>query len=352
VWRVDEYRQLNDAPQIGPTPDTYNGNWPTRTNFTLWHFDPRITSAFGDPATLSDQPGGAPVRSTYTSRYERDGPLDNGNFTDLAWIEPWAPIQLTGGSCGGDCFERESDGSMYFYIYVSTSAGSSENDYDIRVGPTDVNHDNGYDCRTISARWNALTYNNVCYSNEQFYRMNKNMGQLDWDSGGAHPAQVFAKRSLPINLATGAKFPMLYTQVSEKAAGQTLAVKHFDQDCVNQPPCGAASTYQMQVCVNVNTTTPCSTGNCEPCSSLLNSNCFRDITGGTAYRGYDNGWYCPTCPQPEKVNIPMEGTAQYQLFFGPTGQCSSSWLRLKENASYSNDTTVWEMPYKRPRLIK
>lgn len=351
VWRVDEYRRLYTDPNINPNGNELQPSWPTQTNFTLWHFDPRITSAFGDPATLSDQfvnGTPVPVRSKYISRGETDM---NGNFTDLAWIEPWAPIVLTDPSCGGDCFQRESDGSIYFYLYVQTDLGSSENDYDLRVGPVSQNYANGYNCRTISARW-STSYNNICYSNEQFYRQNKNT-LADWDDGGA---RIFAKRALPINLATGGSFPMLYTQVSQKAAGQTLAVKHFDQDCTSPSrPCGSASTYQMQVCVNVNTTTPCDSPNCEPCSSLLNSACFRDITNGIAYRGPDNGWYCSTCPQPEKVNIPVEGTGQYSLFFGPggnLGSCSTSWLRLASNLSYSNDTTVWEMPYKRPRLIK
>jgi hypothetical protein len=245
---------------------------------------------------------------------------------------------------------------MYFYIYVSSDAGSSENDYDIRVGPTDVNHANGYNCRTISAKWNALTYNNICYSNEQFYRQNLTTHPnrpLNWVDGGA---RVFAKRALPINLATGAAFPMLYTQVSEKAAGQTLAIKHFDQDCDNCST--AASHYQMQYCVNAGTVGPtnlCSTGNCEPCSQLLNPLCFGNINStnaADAYRGPNNGWWCSACPQPEKVTIPVEGTTRYNSFFGNAAQCSSSWLRLEQNLSYSNDTTVWEMPYKRPRLIK
>ncbi|MEO5951792.1 MAG: pilus assembly protein TadG-related protein, partial [Chloroflexia bacterium] len=50
IWRVDEYRQLNDDPGgIGPSFDEYDARWPTETNFTLWHFDPRINSAFADP---------------------------------------------------------------------------------------------------------------------------------------------------------------------------------------------------------------------------------------------------------------------------------------------------------------
>jgi Flp pilus assembly protein TadG len=347
VWRVDEYRRLNTEGGIGPLlPNDYDARWPTETNFSLWHFDPRITSAFGVPEQMSDQAGGAAIVTTYTVRY------NEGN-TDLAWYEPWAPIVLSDPSCNGrygnnnDCFERESNGNFYFYLYVKTSDGSSENDYDIRVGPKDLNYAEGYECRTL-AGWSPSNPD-VCYSNEQFYRQRVNSGfadpPADWTDGGA---RVFAKRALPINLATGAAFPMLYTQVSEKAAGQTLAIKHFDQDCTD---CSSpASDYQMQYCVNSGTTNLCSSGNCEPCSDLLDPDCFGDI--GDAYRGPNNRWWCPACPQPEQVQIPIEGTQAYINFFGPNSECATSWLRLEQNLSYSNDTTVWEMPYRRPRLIK
>ncbi|MEP6776763.1 MAG: hypothetical protein ABJA50_14305, partial [Chloroflexota bacterium] len=65
-----------------------------------------------------------------------------------------------------------------------------------------------------------------------------------------------------------------------------------------------------------------------------------------------NGWYCSGCAAPEKVSIPVEGSANYTSFFGPAGQCNTSWLRLQADPSYSQDTTVWEMPFSRPRLIK
>ncbi|MGA7732521.1 MAG: pilus assembly protein TadG-related protein [Chloroflexia bacterium] len=353
VWRVDEYRQFhNDPGGISPSyVDEYDAAWVTETNFSLWHFDPRITSAFGVPEQMSDQPGGASVVTTYTARYSPD-PV-TGNHTDLAWFEPWAPIKLNDPACSGysgsDCFERESNGNFYFYLYVKSTNGSSENDYDIRVGPKDLNYAEGYECRTLAA-W-STSNPDVCFPNEQFYRQRQNSGfsgsyvPEDWNDGGA---KVFAKRALPLNLASGLAFPMLYTQVSEKAAGQTLAIKHFDQDC--EDCTAAASDYQMQYCVNAGTTNLCSTGNCEPCSSLLNPNCFGDI--GDAYRGPNNRWWCPACPQPEQVQIPIEGTQAYTNFFGPNSECESSWLRLEQNLSYSNDTTVWEMPYRRPRLIK
>ena len=74
----------------------------------------------------------------------------------------------------------------------------------------------------------------------------------DWDDGtmegAGRGATVLAKRALPLNLDTGDNFPMLFTQVSKNAAGQSLAIRHFDQDCTNG--CGPSHTmqYQMQLC--------------------------------------------------------------------------------------------------------
>jgi hypothetical protein len=177
----------------------------------------------------------------------------------------------------------------------------------------------------------------------------------DWDDGtmegAGRGATVLAKRALPLNLDTGDNFPMLFTQVSKNAAGQSLAIRHFDQDCTNG--CGPSHTmeYQMQLC-QVD-----GSGNYSPCADLLNDNCYGNTTNGignagTGYVGPGNDWYCSGCPAPEKVSIPVEGSAKYNAFFGPQGQCSTSWLRLKSDPSYSQDTTVWEMPFSRPRLIK
>ncbi len=70
------------------------------------------------------------------------------------------------------------------------------------------------------------------------------------------------------------------------------------------------------------------------------------------YVGPNDGWYCPGCENPETVPIPQEGTTLYNTIFGTGGSCASSWLRIKSNPSYSQDTTVWEMPFLRPRLLK
>jgi hypothetical protein len=350
---VDEFRQSRLSSGINPAGGTWNDNWTNKTNYTLWHFNPHITSAFDDPAVLSDQP-------SYLARLT----IQNESRTDRTWYQPPGfEIKLsdsTNPNCdfpNNECFERESNGNFYFYLYVQTVAsslgtagyqGSSENNFDIRVGPKNSNYDAGYNCSDITT-----IRNTICMANNQYFaQAYSGSPPPDWDDGtqegAGKGASVLAKRALPLNLDTGDHFPMLFTQVSKQAAGQTLAVRHFDQDCTGG--CGPSHTmqYQMQLCqVDAG-------GNYSPCSDLLSDSCFG--TGspnlGIGYVGDNDQWYCSGCPAPEKVNIPVEGSANYTSFFGPNGECSTSWLRLQSDPSYSQDTTVWEMPFSRPRLIK
>jgi hypothetical protein len=221
---------------------------------------------------------------------------------------------------------------MYFYLYVQSLDGSSENNFDLRVGPlhTEIG---------LNGLNDACPPATPCKVNQKYFDQMNDPTLPDWDTGRAF---IFAKRALPLNLDSGNHFPMLFTQVSKNAAGQTLAVRHFDQDC--NLGCGYQMEYQMQLCQNDGS------GNYTPCADTLNDNCFGHL--GWGYVGPNNDWYCSGCPTPEKVTIPIEGDGNYTQFFGPSGQCSSSWLRLKSNPSYSQDSTVWEMPFARPRLIK
>jgi hypothetical protein len=304
-WRVDEIR----IPYNRPFGGEYNSADATTTQYTLWHFGTHITSAFGDPALLSDQPSGG-----YLARYT----VGWNAATDLAWYRPNGfDIQLQGG-LGNDLFQREQNGGFYFYLFVQGISGSSENNFDIRVGPPESN---GGGCST------------PCNVNQQYLTGNP----ADWQDGGA---RVFAKRALPLNLDTGASFPLMFTQVSKNAAGQVLGVRHFDQDC--NAGCGSQMQYQMQVC---------------GCANLADPTCWTNI--GVGYVGDNDAWLAPPdashpggYPDPEPVNIPLEGTALYTTLFGSSGQCPTSWMRIASNPSYSGDTTVWEMPYIRPRLIK
>ncbi len=296
-WRVDEYRRTYSR-----TAD-YNDAYATTTQYTLWHFDTNITSAFGDPTVLSDQSGGAYL-SRYTIKTSQTVP------TDLRWYQP-AGFQVDLNN-----FATEATGGWYFYLYVRGTAGSSENNYDLRAGPPQP-----YSCATPTE--------DHCYVN-QLYWDNLDPSAVLWETGGA---QVYAKRALPLNLDTGASFPLVFAQLSKFASGQTLGVRHFDQDC--HSGCGAAQRYQMQLC---------------GCSDLSNDACWVDIAQGAV--GPDNGWRYNTNPDPEPVRIPAEGTAQYNLFFGVGGTCDTSWLRLYRHRSASQDTTVWELPFFRPRIVR
>jgi Flp pilus assembly protein TadG len=344
-WRVDEIRLPDTICNPGPAPGNcgnisgaYVDSYATRTQYTLWHFDPHITSAFADPATLSDLPGGNYIARYTGSQTQFDS---NGVQTDRSWYLPSGfdiklndPADPSCNHNNHDCYARESNGNMYFYLYIQGVAGSSENNFDLRVGPKSGNIDNGYLCST------------PCNVNQLYFNQMNDATIPDWDSGRVF---IFAKRALPLNLDTGDHFPMLFTQVSKNAAGQTLAIRHFDQDCTDGCGPGHTFQYQMQLCLNQGG------GNYVSCPDTLSNGCFGNPTTGSwiGYMGPDNGWYCsPNCPSPEKVHIPIEGTADYTRFFGPNGECASSWLRLQSNPSYSQDTTVWEMPFARPRLIK
>lgn len=309
-WRVDEARE----PYTQGISGSYVDSYLTQTQYTLWHFDTHITSAFGDPATLSDQSGGA-----YLARYT--GLTTTGSATDLSWYQPTGfNIQLE-DSIGNDMFTRETNGSMYFYLYVQGLAGSSENNFDLRVGPPDLN--SAHDCSTAAN----------CNINQQYFTQSTQgmSAWPDWEDGGA---SILAKRALPLNLDTGPTFSLAFTQISKNAAGQTLGVRHFDQDCGSSgvPPCGTTSSmvYQMQECDHPTNW----------------------VDMGVGYTGPNDGWASGTNPDPEPVQIPAEGTDLYNTLFGSDGHCATSWLRLESDPSYSQDTTVWEMPFIRPRLIK
>lgn len=368
-WRVDEFRRpyttssddsYIDPCKLQPSPCTtgYQGSYATTTSYSLWHFNPHITSAFGDPNVMSDAVAGAALPVTYTVGVDAR--------TDLRWYMPQgfriklynnADPTCNHGTLANECFERETNGSFYFYMYVHGDNGSSENNWDVRVGPS--TNGSQYRCDDISAPFPGP--NPLCYPNEQYFRQVRGTPIPDWsdNSGGtsATEVRVFAKRAMVLNLDTGDFFSMLFTQVSKNASGQTLTVKHFDQDCT--PNCGLAFTnvYQMQYCKDNGG------GNYAPCSNVNDPTCFGDLDPSniltTDYIGPNNFWYCAigwcggfTVPGPGRVRIPVEGTSDYTQFFGPAGQCASSWLRLKKDWSYSNDTTTWEMPFNRPRLVK
>jgi hypothetical protein len=296
-WRVDEYRTPYNLNNGG----VFNDNYATTTDYTLWHFNPSNTDPFGDPALLSDLPGGA-----YLARYSIK--TDQSVPTDLSWYRPPSfliTLRDPGNpNCvfhNGACFETEMNGGFYFYLYVQGILGSGENNYDLRAGPPALN---GGGCAT------------PCYVN--FLNMTN---APDWQDGGA---KIYARRALPLNMDSGAGFPLLLTRISSTQAGDLLGVRHFDQDC--NLGCGSPMEYQMQKC---------------GCSDPLNDKCWQTV--GTGYVGGNDLWTDGVHPDPEIIEIPSPGSRAYASIFGGPVQCATSWLRIKRNPSYSQDTTTWEV---------
>lgn len=339
-WRADEDRRVYSDSDINPVGNSWDNTWATTTQYTLWHFDPRVTSAFGYPDDLSDQPANAgpcgsptfPTLRKCLAQYTADRTITK---TDLKWYQPdgFKVVLRNGPGCtkgtgGNECFDRETTGGFYFYLYVQGIDGSSENNFDLRVGPSSGN----ILCDNTTVTTGNM-YQTDCYVNQLYYDNSYN-GLGDWNTGGA---SVFAKRAMALNLDTGTQFPMLFTQVSKNAAGQTLGIRHFDQDCNSNGGCDPpiTMTYQMQKC---------------GATDLNNDASFADVA--TGYVGNNDAWVCApgACPDPEGVLIPNENSQFFKASDGTI--CATSWLRLKKDPSYTQDTTVWEMPFIRPRLVK
>jgi Flp pilus assembly protein TadG len=319
-WRVDELRYRYNQTAGGVRDNSYA----TTTRYTLWHFRTDITSAFVNPYTISDYPD-PPATPGPIATFDSF----NNPTTDLSWYQP------PGFSVNLNDFQRETNGDWYFYVYVQGIDGSSENDYDLRVGPANSEVSGNLACTYAIP---TTAYSTNCYVNKVYYDT-AFMGADDWTdgddpaTGNYEGALLFAKRALPLNLDTGVEFPMLLTQVSVNASGQTLRVRHFDQDC--NRGCGTVMVYEMQKCGFDDTT---------------DDNSFTQV--GQGWIGDNDMWYDGNpAHEKENVTIPAENHVAFHNY--STGQsCTSSWLRIRRYQSYSNDTTVWEMPYIRPRLIK
>jgi hypothetical protein len=330
-WRTDEFWSPHD--DASGNRMLYRPSWATSAQFTLWHFRGNITSAFGDPSLLSDQPSGA-----YVARYTWPD-TNPSNFADLRWYQPPGfDIALYDGS-GNPRFQREANGGFYFYLYVQGVSGSTEDNYDLRAGPASFEVTSNDSCTDATI---GSPYTTDCYVNQLYFDHAFN-SKADWNTGGV---TIFAKRALPLNLDTGATFPLIMAQISKYAEGQVLQIRHFDQDCDVTTPqrCGNTMTYQMQIC---------------GCSDLNNPSCWSTIPDASSPTSYSIGWLSGTNAWSDgthrdidQVRIPASGTAAYNSFFGNGGTCSSSWFRIQSNPSYSQDTTVWEMPYAKPRLVR
>jgi len=185
---------------------------------------------------------------------------------------------------------QELDGSRNFYLYVQTIDGSSENGFDIRTGPPG-----------------------------QAEEPNVNEQQIySWDSGGS---MVFARRAYPMNNADIGTYWVYLTQVPENAAGMTLYVRHFDNDGDNQ-----SIPYYLEDASGTN---------------------YLVATGKLSGSGR---WYCSDTNRADVISIPAKGTPLYETVFG--GDRKSAWLKGQYPMTIRQDTSVWELLYIRPRLLK
>lgn len=272
-YRVDEMR----APwNSGASTCNLSGgaplcsSWATTTRYTLWHFDPSITNAFVDPATIGSKI--AEVEYGYNTA------------TDLTWVKP------SGFTVTLSNYPQERDGGWYFYIYVKSVSGSSENNFDIRTGPpgqteeADVNDQQNH----------------------------------TWNSGGS---TVYAKRAYPMNNADQGTFWVYLTQVPANAAGQQLQVRHFDNDGNN-----TAVPYYLERPDGTN---------------------VQIATG--ALSGNDS-WYPTSSGAADLVQLPDKSSAIYSQVY-PAGR-NSAWLKAQYPLTIGQDTSVWELIYIRPRLIQ
>ena len=160
--------------------------------------------------------------------------------------------------------------------------------------------ENGFDIRT-----GPPGQNEESDVNDQKYH--------SWNSGGS---MVFARRAYPMNLAMQTSFYVNLTQVPESAAGMTLIARHFDNDDSNTDV-----PYYME----------------DKWGNLVLM-----ATGKLSGNG--------TWGTDDAIVIPARGTAQYDQFFDATH--GSAWLKARYVANIAQDTSVWELLYIRPRLLR
>ena len=182
------------------------------------------------------------------------------------------------------------DNSWSFYIYVQSTAGSSENGFDIRTGPPGQSEESDV--------------------NDQ-----KNH---TWNSGGS---MVFSRRAYPMNNSEGVAATVYLTQVPETAAGMTLLVRHFDNDDDN-----TSVPYYLET---------------------ASGGDWNVATGKLSGSGV---WYSSSTNAPDVIHIPERGTAAYNSVFG--GGRQSAWLKADYPSTIQQDSSVWELLYIRPRLLQ
>lgn len=184
----------------------------------------------------------------------------------------------------------DNGGGWNFYLYVQSTGGSSENGYDIRTGPPGQSEEP-----------------NV---NQQ--------SSYTWNSGGS---MVFARRAYPFNNDSNQGYMVYLTQVPVTAAGSTLLIRHFDNDADRVP----VPYYLVD-----------GSGN--------------DVNIANGELSGNGTWFASDRSGPDAVQIPARGTALFDQIF-PAG-VTSTWLKAKYNTVIPQDSSVWELLYIRPRLLR
>lgn len=124
-----------------------------------------------------------------------------------------------------------------------------------------------------------------------------------------------------MNNADQGTFWVYITQVPESAAGMTLFVRHFDNDGDN-----LSIPYYLEDTLGTN--------------RLL-------ATGKLSGSGR---WYSTMTGAADVIQIPARGTPLYETIFG--GGRKSAWLKGQYPLTIRQDTSVWELLYIRPRLLR
>jgi len=213
----------------------------------------------------------------------------NDPSTDLKWVTP------TGFTVNLASYSQESaenGGGWSFYLYVKSLSGSSENGFDIRSGPPGQSEESD--------------------ANDQ--------PNHSWRTGGT---MIFARRSYPWNNNASANFTVYLTQVPENAAGTTLLVRHFDNDNDTH-----TIPYSLQ----------------DPGGT--------DWSVATGQQSGSGVWWSssPGFAGGDKIQIPARGTTLYNKIF-PSG-VKTAWLKAQYDEAIAQDSSVWELLYIRPRLLK
>jgi hypothetical protein len=184
----------------------------------------------------------------------------------------------------------DNGGGWSFYLYVQSTGGSSENGFDIRTGPPGQSEESD---------------------------VNDQMNHT-WNSDGS---MVFTRRAYPFNNNSDQGYVMFLTQVPESAAGSTLLIRHFDND--------ADRVLIPYYLVD-------SGGN--------------DVNIANGKLSGSGTWFSSDKTSPDAIQIPARGTALYNQIF-PAG-VTSTWLKARYNTVIPQDSSVWELLYIRPRLLR